>query len=325
MSTILEGGQNIAPMTPVRNRRPAIWQPRQPAFWLLLILIVAGAFLTVIELAFSASSLSAAAAAGVLIAIQATLLALIARAMPRFRRQSGSLRLAALLWGLAVVPAVAIIANSTANLSVEALGFASFSASLTAPINEDLLRILGVLIILSLAQTRRLTVMDGAVYGFIVGAGFELVENLLYALRGDDFLATLSVGFTRLFVGFGLHALWTTLAGAALAYCLSRRQLGASARWWVLVPAITIPMLLHAGWDAPDFSIFAIFKLLSLFGLYALSVASFFYGTRWGRRSEFGWYVEQGHEPTTLAEFTRLPRAERKRLAADAVSAEDRG
>ena len=46
-------------------------------------------------------------------------------------------------------------------------------------------------------------------------------------------MTTLGVGLERTVVGFGLHALWTTVGGAALAYCLARKRLGLSGRWLV--------------------------------------------------------------------------------------------
>lgn len=303
-------------------KRSAIWQPTQPVFWLFLVLLVVSAVYTCFELVMSASGLPAAGAAVLLVSAQTTLLVLIVRAMPRFKRQPASLRLTALLWGIFIVPAVAILANTSASEAIGVLGLGTFDASLSAPINEDLIRLMGVLLVLSLVRAKRLTVMDGAIYGFIVGAGFEVVENLLYALRSEDFMATISVGVTRLLVGFGLHALWTTLAGAGLAYCLSRRQSGQPARWWVLVPAVGVPMLLHAGWDSPEFSIISALKLPLLVVLYLLSVAAFLFAVRWGRRSEFCWFATTRGSTLNYEEFKRLPKAERRGIAAAAVAEE---
>ena len=118
--------------------------------WLFLVLLVVSTVFTTIELVVSASSVQAAGAAIVLVSVQTILLVLIVRAMPRFKRQPASLRLTALLWGLFVVPAIAIIANTSASEAIGVLGLGSFDASLSAPINEDLLRLLGVLLVLSL-------------------------------------------------------------------------------------------------------------------------------------------------------------------------------
>lgn len=302
----------------------AAWQTKQPIFWLLIVLLAATALLLVIELVRIGTNVAAMSAALVLLGIQALAFWLIVRVMPRFKRQPRSLKLVALLWGLIIACTLAGLANTFAAPVWMNLGLGTFSASLVAPINEDILRLLGVLAVLSLAHARSITVMDGAVYGFIVGAGFELNENLFYAVSKSEFSETISVGLARLFVGFGLHALWTTLAGAALAYCLMRLRRGEAARWWVLIPGVGIPMLLHAAWDAPALSLLSILKMLSFIALYIITLAAFLFATGWGRRSEFAWFAKQGGAPADFAQFKRLPRAERRRLAAQAVGPESR-
>lgn len=273
---------------PSAGAHAAVWQPRQPVFWLFFALLAVSIFLTALQLAALFSGAQGLLAALVLGGMQMVLLALIARALPKLkRRQPASLRLVALAWGGLVACSFAAQANTAAAELYDKIGLTSFAASLSAPINEDLLRLLGVLMVLSLAQSQgRLTVMDGVVYGFLVGAGFEIVENLFYALHSSDFSATVSTGIMRLLVGFGLHALWTTVSGAALAYCLSRRQIGLSARWWVIVPCTLVPMLLHAAWDAPSFSMFTVLTFGPLIVYYGLTVLVFFLAVRWGRRSD---------------------------------------
>jgi len=272
---------------PAQAARPVVWQPRQPVFWLFVALLAAAVPMLVVQITIGSKNVQALLSAVVLLAVQVTLLWLIVRAMPKLKkRQPGSLRLAAFLWGALVAILIAGSANDAAFTVYGQLGLNSLAASLSAPVNEDLVRILGVLLVLTLAMRDRITVMDGVVYGFIVGAGFEVTENLFYALRGDDFLGTVSVGLSRLFVGFGLHALWTTVAGAGLAYCLSRWQRGLPGRWWVIAPTMLLPVLLHAAWDAPSFSIFTILKLLLLLVLYAVTVTAFLLAVRWGRRSD---------------------------------------
>lgn len=323
-----------ATLTAPRQRRTELWQPRQPVFWVTAALLLVCGWLVLGEGTRNVSSAGGLVAALIFAAVQVVIFWVVAWALPRFRRQPRGLQLAAALWGGVVTIGVAMFANSIGAAALWPFGIESLRASLTAPINEDVMRLLGVLAVLTLASRRCLTVMDGVVYGFLVGAGMEITENLFFALRGDDLGATLSSGVTRLLIGFGLHALWTAAAGAGLAYCLSRRQQGFGGRWWVLIPLVLAPMVLHAAWDSPSPSVFEVLKFVVFVPTYAVTLALFFAVVAWGRRSEFAWYLDTvgaGAESSAEAEggarfdrrtFGKLPRAERHRLAADAVRLE---
>ena len=304
------------------TRYPRLWQPGQPVFWLGLVLCVLFGGFALLNVAVKVSGLDVLLAACVLLVVQAVIFWLVLRLLPRFRRQPRGLQWAALGWGFTATGGLAMAANSPYFEPLQALGLGEFSASLTAPINEDAFRLIGVLIVLVLAYGKRLTVMDGVVYGFLVGSGFELIENLLYAVDGDGFADTVQSGLTRLFVGFGLHALWTAIAGAGLAYCLSRRQRGMNGRWWVLLLTVPVSMLLHAAWDGPRLSVFMGIAVVVYFLLYLLTVAAFLLAVKWGRVSEFSWFAETRGSTLSYRAFTRLARADRKRLAAEAVIAE---
>jgi RsiW-degrading membrane proteinase PrsW (M82 family) len=325
-STIGVGAGGDAPDAPMRRRRsaPAVWQPRQPVFWLMAVLTAVGIVLVVAGRIVSADSAPVFVAAVLFVGVQAVLLWLIVRAIPRFRRQPGSLMAAGLVWGGVVAVPLAGSLNAVNLGALSSFGIDSFAASITAPLNEDLLRLLGVLVVLVLAYRRPLTVMDGVVYGFIVGAGFELMENLSYGLDAGNLDEAIGTGLKRLLLGFALHALWTASAGAVLAYCLSRAQRGFGGRWLLLVPAIALPMLLHAGWDSPSPSVLAEMQLLVQLLVYALTLALFFIAVVWGRRSEYAWFAESAGSALTRAEFRRLPRAERRTLARAAVDGEAR-
>ena len=303
---------------------PRLWQPTQPVFWLWVGLCLVMGTLGIVEIVMEISSVGAVIAATLMMFVQAVLFWLILRVLPRFRRQPRSLQWAAFIWGFTATCGLAIFANSPYDEPLRNIGLGSFTASLTAPINEDAFRLLGVLIVLVLAYGKRLTVMDGVVYGFIVGSGFELIENMLFAVRGDGFTGAIGSGVTRVLMGFGLHSLWTVIGGAALAYCLSRRQRGLGGRWWVLVLLVPIPMLLHAAWDAPSVSVLAALDLALAIPLYLLTVGIFLFMVKWGRKSEFQWFAERSGSPLGYREFTRLARAERKRIAAEAVAEESR-
>ena len=308
-----------------RRRRPVLWQPHQPVFWLWLVLTVPSTVLLLIDIVRRTDSIAGLAAATVLVGAQGAALWLLIRALPRFRRQPLSLRLAALLWGgtFAIMAAGAL--NSASSDELDRYGLTTLSASISAPLNEDLLRFLGILVVLVLAYGRRITVMDGALYGFLVGAGFELVENLCYALQSTDVAETLRIGVARLLVGFALHALWSAFSGAVLAYCLSRTQRRLGGRWLLMIPAILAPMLMHAAWDSPPLSVIGAVQLLLYLLLYGITLTLFCCAVAWGRRSEFVWYTETTGWSGGRREFARLPRRERRALAATAIAQERDG
>lgn len=275
--------------TPATNRRPrptpALFQLRQPVFWLWALFAVPAVIFTIVESVMQASDLTSLIAAVVLVGVQAVLIWLILRAIARKQKRPVSLTLGALVWGGAVAIMIAGLLNSINMGLLNRYGLDSLAATISAPINEDILRFIGTLIILTLAARKPLTVMDGVWYGFLVGAGFELLENLSYALSGEDLSSTLSTGIMRLIVGFALHALWTATTGAVLAYCIMRVQQKRSSRWYLVVPALLIPMALHAAWDLPSLSVFEALQLLLLLVLYVLTLAAFFAAVIWGRRS----------------------------------------
>lgn len=296
-------------------RKASAWQPRQPLFWLVSALIVVCGAVEISNV-FVGASLDGAIASVVLVGIQAVLLLLILMPLSRFRTQSRSIGLIGLGWGLFVAAMFASMANRIYLSTLPDFGLSSFSASIAAPINEDWLRLLGVYVTLVLARSvHRLTTMDGVIYGFVVGSGFELIENLAYALDGDDLSDTLTTGFVRLLFGFGTHVMWTVVGSAALAFCMSRRQRGMSGRWWVLVIAVLCPMMLHALWDSPEVSVSPFIKFFLLFVLYVSSLALFFIAVVAGRRSEWSWVRSTRTCPGLTRKIWRgLPRSERRRL-----------
>lgn len=298
------------------------WQPRNPVFWVIVAMVLGFGSYIVYELVSDANSPLAFVPAFLICAFQGLLLWLIFRAIPRFHRLRAAMILMALAWGGLVATGVAALANTEAGDVLTNLGLRSVSASISAPINEDTMRILGVLAILGLMSGRRITAMDGALIGFVVGSGFELIENALAAVQGDDIGATLITGVQRLFVGFAAHTVWTTVAGAGLAYCLSRRQRGLSGRWWVFVVAFLVPALSHAAWDAPRLALNSMIALLGMAVMYALIVVMFFVAVRLARKSEFQWYQETVPEALPLQTFKKLKRKERRRLAKEAVELE---
>jgi RsiW-degrading membrane proteinase PrsW (M82 family) len=145
---------------------------------------------------------------------------------------------AALVWGATAAAGCALLANQgLTGLWAKSAGvkFASdWSASLSAPLNEEALKLCGVAMIALAAPLMINGPLDGLIFGALTGLGFQAVENVTYGLnaivvsggtspdRAVLDSALLRVGTT----GIGSHWTMTAMAGAGLGYLIqhSRRN-----------------------------------------------------------------------------------------------------
>lgn len=114
-----------------------------------------------------------------------------------------------------------------------------------APVTEELLK---ASVIVVLLRARRIGfLVDAAIYGFAVGTGFALAENVYYLrLVPDASLGTWVVrGFGTALMHGGATAIFAT-TGLALV------ERGASAR--ALLPGLLVAIALHAGFNQFVFS-----------------------------------------------------------------------
>jgi len=141
---------------------------------------------------------------------------------------------------LAAGGALAVAAYFGNDLALEILEieFASYSRYV-APVLEECLKA-GVLVYL-FSRNRIGFMVDAAIVGFAVGAGFSVVENVHYLRTLPD--ATLGVWIVR---GFGtaiMHGGATAVFGV-LAQSLAERH--AEIHWKVYLPGLAIAIVLHA-------------------------------------------------------------------------------
>ena len=111
-----------------------------------------------------------------------------------------------------------------------------------APLSEELLK---ALVIVALIRASRIGfLVDGAIYGFAVGSGFALFENLHYLqIAQNAGLATWIVrGFGTAIMHGGTTALFTVMALTVLA---RRPQAGAAA----FVPGLLVAVLMHGAFN----------------------------------------------------------------------------
>ena len=153
------------------------------------------------------------------------------------QREPGLPRLVALAWGGLVATSAAIAGGAAAANLIAKLGSPTFAAewgpALGAATVEEMLKALGVVAIVLVAAAGLRSVVDGFVYGALVGLGFQVVENVdlrgqrgRAVAEGTDRVGPVVATFLLRGVLGGLwsHALFTAIAGAGIAYAVVNRH-----------------------------------------------------------------------------------------------------
>ncbi|WP_306370791.1 PrsW family intramembrane metalloprotease [Nocardiopsis sp. CC223A] len=171
--------------------------------------------------------------------------------------------LVAVLWGLTAATGGALLANSAlTGVWSKTLGLefsAVWGAAMTAPFNEELFKLAGIVLVAVAFPRSVRGPIDGFIVGALVGLGFEVTENLIYGLNtviqaggvnGGEAVAQSMV--VRVFLtGLGSHWAMSAVAGTAVGLLAAagwlpsgRRALGAAA-------LVLTAMAMHWLFDSP--------------------------------------------------------------------------
>ena len=206
-------------------------QPRQPAFWLYLGLVGLTGLVAIAEQSLYRSiSPSGWALSWFLLALYGLPVVVVVYLLDLYEREPVPLLGAAFAWGAIAATTLSAIGNAGWGLAVARIGGPEFAArwtaALTAPFVEEILKGCGVVLIYLIARDEVDDVMDGFVYGAICGLGFAIVEDVFYfmAVFGGESAGVLQ-GFWLRVVAGGLygHVLYTGIVGMAIGVVVSRR------------------------------------------------------------------------------------------------------
>jgi RsiW-degrading membrane proteinase PrsW (M82 family) len=162
--------------------------------------------------------------------------------LDRYEKEPKMLLGAAFVWGVVIAGGGAFILNTAFGIGIYALtgseGAAEFgTTSIVAPIIEEGLKGLAVLVVFLMFRTEFDSVLDGVVYAAVTAMGFAAIENVLYIYRngylesGWEGLWTLVV-IRVILVGW-MHPFFTAFTGIGLAIARMTRN--------VLVKIIAVP------------------------------------------------------------------------------------
>lgn len=169
-------------------------------------------------------------------------------------------------WGACVASLGALVLNTGASRLLDrSVGDVTNTSVVVAPVVEEVLKGVGVLLLL-LKQRRQFDgVVDGIVYAAFVGVGFAYLENVLYLGRalGDSQPDSLVVVFVlRCLVSPFAHPLFTMAVGVGLG--IAARHRSPVRRVGAPVLGLAVAVVLHALWNASASSGVATFVELFL-------------------------------------------------------------
>ncbi|MEW6287881.1 MAG: PrsW family intramembrane metalloprotease [Chloroflexota bacterium] len=154
--------------------------------------------------------------------------------LDRYEKEPKLLLGAAFMWGVVIAGGGAYILNTAFGIGIYILtgseGAADFgTTSIVAPIIEEALKGLAVLVVFLMFRNEFDSVLDGIVYGGITAMGFAAIENVLYIYR-NGFQAGGWEGFWALvvirvlLVGW-MHPFFTAFTGIGLAVARTSRNM----------------------------------------------------------------------------------------------------
>ncbi len=173
--------------------------------------------------------------------------------LDRYEKEPKVLLGATFIWGVVIAGGGAFILNTAFGMGIYAFTGSESAAefgttSIVAPIIEEALKGLAVLVVFFLFRKEFDSILDGIVYGSIAAMGFAAIENVLYIYRngyqGSGWEGFWLLVFIRVFLVGWMHPFFTAFTGIGLAIARTSRN--------VLVKIIAVPagytaaVLLHA-------------------------------------------------------------------------------
>ncbi|WP_307833960.1 PrsW family intramembrane metalloprotease, partial [Actinoplanes regularis] len=250
--------------------RPGTTRPialtRLPAFWVVLVLLAAGAVrMSQILAKFLQTYPIATITALGLFGLLAVPFWFFVQELDFLEREPAALLVVAFAWGGLVATSVSIPGSTALENLIAKLGSpglaAEWGAALAGPTVEEIAKTLGVVAIVVIARSQVNSVLDGVVYGSLVGLGFQIVEDIVFAIgavalagQGDDVRPVVTTFLVRGFLaGVWSHTLFGALAGAGIGYLV----VSVDRSWWRRIAMAALALFgawaSHVLWNSPLF------------------------------------------------------------------------
>ena len=146
--------------------------------------------------------------------------------LDRYEKEPKLLLGAAFVWGVVIAGGGAFILNTAFGIGIYTVTGSESAAevgttSIVAPIIEEALKGLAVLVVFLLFRTEFDSILDGIVYGAVTAMGFAAIENVLYIYRNGFQEAGWEgfwlLVFIRVILVGWMHPFFTAFTGIGLA------------------------------------------------------------------------------------------------------------
>jgi RsiW-degrading membrane proteinase PrsW (M82 family) len=264
MTSVAPGSRWPFWVRPTPRTARALKSLRLPAFWILIVILL---FSAVRFISLLASPLVrfplATVTALVLFALYAVPFWLFIASMDFLEREPPLLMATAFAWGAMVATTTAMPGNRAMLGLLAKTASPDFAAAwgpaVVSPIIEELLKVLGIVMIVLVARKQINSVLDGMVYGALIGLGFQVAENVFYAINavemansGDKLGPVIATFFLRGFLaGLWSHTLYSAVAGAGVAWFVVRTDRSFFVRLAGLAGGIGVAWAVHSLWNSP--------------------------------------------------------------------------
>jgi RsiW-degrading membrane proteinase PrsW (M82 family) len=237
-------------------------QKRQPAFWLFVLTLAATGLAALAEqLSFLAASPGAWFVTVLLLVPYAIPVFAIIYYLDLYEREPVSILVAAVLWGGIVATTLSMYTNTPLDelifkITADPQFTLEWSAALTAPFVEEGFKLLGLILLVSIARDEMDDLLDGFIWGAMVGIGFLLVEDVFYFMRAyfeqGSFVDLFVIWLIRI-VGAGpySHFLYTGLVGMGVAYYYTQLDQPNGRRLAMAAVYIALGVAAHFIWNSP--------------------------------------------------------------------------
>jgi protease PrsW len=237
---------------------------RVPAFWMVVALLLAGAvrIAALLDGAFIRYPIATIVAI-ILFTLYVVPLWVLVNALDHLEREPPSLLTTAFGWGALVATPTAVQGSIALHDILAKVVSPRFSAvwgpAIAAPAVEETVKTLGIVAIVLIARGQVNSLLDGVVYGALVGLGFQVVEDIVYAVSavalagdGDQAGPVLTAFFLRGFLaGLWSHMLFSALAGAGIGYLVVSTNRPLPRRVGVAAGGLLAAWSCHFLWNSP--------------------------------------------------------------------------